>query len=191
MAVKPSKPRSKLIDDGINLKIVIPTKKNYFLIIFLIVWLGGWFLGERFAINEVFYSETANKSINFVSLWLFFWTIGGILAIFTWLWNVFGYEIITITSTSIFRRYELFKFGRTKEFSASHITHLRLSPAPASSFFSNRGIQGWGFLPGQISFDYGAKTYRFAGSVDESEARQILEKIQRRFSHYKSNDAQS
>jgi hypothetical protein len=35
----------------------------------------------------------------------------------------------------------------------------------------------WGIGGGLIAFDYGAKTFRFGASVDESEARDIVSEL--------------
>ena len=43
-----------------------------------------------------------------------------------------------------------------------------------------------GFNVGNISFDYGAKTFKFAGGVEEAEAKQIIAEIQQKFPQYKS-----
>lgn len=38
--------------DGID--ITIPSKKNWFAIVFLMVWLAGWCMGEMFALSAIF-----------------------------------------------------------------------------------------------------------------------------------------
>ena len=61
-----------------SIEIEIPTKKNWFTILFMGVWLGGWSMGEMSAINTLFVSNDGLGSGNyFMMFWLFGWTIGG------------------------------------------------------------------------------------------------------------------
>jgi hypothetical protein len=54
--------------------------------------------------------------------------------------------------------------------------------------FSFGGNMAWyGFLPGSIAFDYGARTIRFAAGLDEAEARALVERINERFPEVVSN----
>ena len=95
MIEKPYKGRSKVNFDGIKLQIIIPSRKNWFNILFLAVWMGGWYMGESSVINELFSSDN-NGFNSFMLLWLVGWTIGGLFAITILLWSLFGQETIQI-----------------------------------------------------------------------------------------------
>src|SRR5437868_4062818 len=77
------------------LRIVIPTRRNLFLMVFLLAWLGGWFMGETSAIANLASGKEHNGGA-FLGFWLAGWTLGGAFAITAWLWNLAGREIVTM-----------------------------------------------------------------------------------------------
>ena len=86
---------------------------------------------------------------------------------------------------SVVSRYQLLGFSLPKEYLAAHIHDLRVLPTVVEP------EGGWGirrspmklasFNDGVIAFDYGAKTVRIAGGIDEAEGKQIIALIQQRF----------
>ena len=68
--------------NDIDPTIVIPataSSTRYFGGVFLLFWLGGWFMGESSAINQLM----SGKGGAFIVFWLGAWTVGGILAALT------------------------------------------------------------------------------------------------------------
>jgi hypothetical protein len=43
------------------------------------------------------------------------------------------------------------------------------------------GLRPWGLTGGAITFEYGGKTVRFGASIDETEARAIVERMKQRY----------
>src|SRR4051812_28316241 len=85
--------RATINDNFDQLQIIIPSKKNWFVLLFLVVWLGGWIMGESFATEDLTQSNN-NIPDHFLYVWLCGWTIGGIVVIRMVLWVLFGKEII-------------------------------------------------------------------------------------------------
>jgi len=72
-------------------------------------------------------------------------------------------------------------YGRGKEYSSEFVKDLRVSPIYVPGWYARGGA--WPMhtaMLGQMAFDYGAKTIRFA-DADEAEAKMILAEIRRRF----------
>lgn len=85
-----------------EIEIIIPTKKVWYLTMFLCLWMCGWCAGEFFAIRTLLEPSKNDNSVNlFMLIWLTGWTFGGLIAIRTPLWNVAGREIITISHGQI------------------------------------------------------------------------------------------
>jgi hypothetical protein len=179
--IKPSKARAIITVSPKGLEIIIPSKKNIFLILFLFAWLIGWAVGEMTVPMTFFNGNTQKGSSLFTIAWFVLWTIGGSFAIYIWLWNVTGKERITINNVSLTIKREIFGYGRAKEYEAARISNLRVSPQPFSAFNFSASLQFWGIGGGVIAFDYGARTCRFGSAVDEAEAVQIIEKIKERY----------
>jgi hypothetical protein len=49
-------PRYRVENLGMSTQIAIPSKKNWFTLIFMSVWLAGWLFGELFALGILFAS---------------------------------------------------------------------------------------------------------------------------------------
>jgi len=179
VVVKPADPRAKIEESSRGLKIHIPTKKNIFMILFTTAWLGGWAIGEVMVFRLLLFGESPPFPANaFLIFWLVGWTIGGGWAIYSWFWTVKGVEIITLDSTYLTVKRDLFGFGKTKEYELQHIRNLRIGTAS----FNETGFGSWGNSGGTIAFDHGAKTIRFGSSIEEGEADIILSKMKEKYS---------
>jgi hypothetical protein len=65
--------------------------------LFIGAWLGGWVMGEFFALGMVTGLFGGKGPANlFILFWLIGWTVGGFFAFRMFLWNLIGKEIITI-----------------------------------------------------------------------------------------------
>jgi len=92
---QPFSGRSNIKKTGSSLRIEIPSRKNWFIIFFLGVWLGGWVMGESFALGALFLSDTPLFANGFIFVWLIAWTTGGFFAISFFLWQLVG-KVITV-----------------------------------------------------------------------------------------------
>jgi len=181
--VEIGKSRAKINDTINGLEIVIPSKKNFFIILFIAFWLMGWVFGEVAALKSLLFpdEEFAGIPSLFLIGWLGAWTVGGAFAIYTWLWNIKGKEIIIINSEEISYKKDLFGFGRSREYTLAEIKDMRVIDKPSGFWGSQSYNDFWGFSVGVIGFDYGYKTYKIGNSIDEAEAKHIINEISQRF----------
>jgi len=176
--VEVSKGRATVSSELGGLKVVIPSKKNVFIMLFLFAWLGGWFFGETSAIRSL--ANPKGQEVGFLAFWLLGWTVGGAFAALTWLWNLAGREILGFGPGKFTYRRAIGPFGLTKTYDLMHMKDMRAVPAP-SVFQGNRGLSAWGLSGGQIAFDYGASTINVGAGVDEAEAKSIVQAIKARY----------
>ena len=202
MPETPAKPRYQSEHTGSSIRFTIPSKKNWFLILFLGFWLCGWAVGEIAVLGTIGSEiiqiisgqETTGEFIvslagsGFLLIWVTVWTVGGAYAIYTWLWNISGKEILEISATSISITYKVGSFGKPKEYLQEHVKDLRSTPIPSEGLWGiSRRKNLWGRGPGSIAFDYGAKTINAGTSCDEAEAKMILSELYTAYPHYKPN----
>ncbi|MGH8031441.1 MAG: hypothetical protein ACREO8_03515 [Luteimonas sp.] len=166
--------RARIDSSFAGLRIAIPARRNWFVILFLLAWLGGWVMGETSAIRML---ASGKGEVGFMVFWLCGWTVGGAFAIGAWLWNVAGMEYISIRNGELAHRFAVGPVGWSREYALAHVTRLRAVPTPQAAFG-----QRWGnnpFVPndGTICFDYGAKTIRMGSGLDEAEARQLVDQM--------------
>jgi hypothetical protein len=173
---QPSAGRSKIKKNGSALTIQIPSRKNWFIIIFLGVWLGGWVMGESFALGSLFLSDVPLFANGFILVWLTAWTIGGFFAITIFFWQLVGKEVIAIDNQILTISKYIFHFHRGKNYDIKYINNLEINSQTMNYMFgANYANNFFGMTGGSLKFDYGMKTIKFAGSIDEAEARMILE----------------
>jgi hypothetical protein len=171
--------RSEITPEGY--RIVIPARRNWLILIFLCAWLGGWVFGELSVSWELL--RHADKAPTaFLSIWLVGWTVGGAFVIATLFWQLAGREIITVSPTALSYRAEALGLGRTRSFRISDVKDLRSTEYAVSAFSNQRAwfppILGSGFGP--VAFDYGARTFRVAPSLDEAEAKILVKELSSR-----------
>ncbi|HSZ95668.1 MAG TPA: hypothetical protein VK767_05100 [Bradyrhizobium sp.] len=170
--------KASVFDTPAGLVINIPSTKNFGLILFLGFWLCGWFFGEFSTIRQLATGKTATGISLFMVVWLGGWTVGGAAAIYFWLWNIAGHEIISLTPSSLTIRRNILGFGRSREYDLPSVKNLRIIFTLANT---NLTIPAQSFGGGTIAFDYGAKTFRFGGGLDEAEASHLIELLKSRY----------
>jgi hypothetical protein len=178
MHIPPSSPRftTEAVPGGI--RAVIPSRQNWFVILFLCAWLVGWAFGEIHAAQELL-NPTENSPRLFLSAWLAGWTLGGAFALSAVLWQLGGKEVITVDLTTFEHRIEAFGIGKSKRYALAEIKNVRVAEyTPGGS--SNQAawippLMGPGHGP--LAFDYGARTFRVGPALEEAEAKLLLEQL--------------
>lgn len=180
---RPFSGRAKINETIGGFSIEIPPNRNWFVIIFLTGWLGGWVMGELFALGAItgFLGDGFESAGSFFILfWLIAWTVGGFFAIRTWLWMIAGKEIISFNSNELRIDKRGAFFYSPKVYDLREVKNFALNPSNNfDNFFgmnSNRDMWSLG-SNGIFKFDYGFKTIKIANGLDEAEGRFILEKI--------------
>jgi hypothetical protein len=188
MAINPHPARHKTEDFGDTLRITIPSKKQWSLILFLSCWLIGWAFGEFNSLKTLFGDQGYEGTTSYMIGWLLAWTIGGVYATYLLLWLLSGKEVIEISSQGIIIGRVLLGFSfPQKEYSSEYVQDLRVSVTfrRTDIFGRSRAWEFYGMSGGLIAFDYGSKTVRFGSSIHEAEAKKIVAKISRRFPQWR------
>lgn len=174
MKIEPAKARYIVENVASGARVTIPTARNWFVILFLCAWLGGWFFGFTSASGELL--NPSNKTpTGFLSFWLIGWTLGGIAACLSVLWQLFGQEVIEVNNGLLIRRILIGGIGLNREYDFSHIEAFRVSQMDVTaSHMARWSPVPFGRTAGPIAFDYGARTIRFGSCLDEAEANGLV-----------------
>lgn len=155
-------------------ELIVPAKRNYFVLVFMTMWLCGWVFGEIRGGHLMFGSESMKGQSDpaFMIFWLAGWTFGGAFAVLTLLWNLAGLERIVVGNDEFLIRREIFRIGFGKRYELREVKDFRVveSSDPPGPF----GMQArnpFGLGGGPFAFDYGAKTVRFGAGIDVAEAK--------------------
>lgn len=177
---RPSPPRITITDQPDELHIVIPCRRSLFVIFFLGFWVCGWAVGEVMAPIQ-FLEATPQPGEEWLILaWFVVWTVGGVLAIYAWLWQVMGKETVTVRGTIFSTRREIRGFGFGKDYDLMQINDVRLGQEKFDPMDITSALQLWGIGGGVIAFESAGKTRRFGTGLDEAEAKQVMEALKRR-----------
>ena len=73
--VEPSAPRFRVEQEGGFEQIIIPARRNPFVLVFLSIWLTGWTMGGVVAITQLL-----TRFDLFLVVWLIGWALGWVFA---------------------------------------------------------------------------------------------------------------
>ena len=189
MPINPPTPRHSSSQTDEGLQIILPSKKNYLLILWYGLWLIMWvFMTGTVTFFLAFFILLAIKESNsgmwifamFITFMLLFLLGIGLPAIYAFFWQLAGKEIISVNSAVMSITNQIFGWKKVYEYGIMDIKDLRAS-IPQKDLFARVKILQFSKQNGMISFDYGAKTFRFGLDIDEAEAKQIVSEIQGRF----------
>ncbi len=175
----PYQGRAVITENYNGIEIIVPAKRNWFILVFLSFWLCAWLGAEIFVPMMVFSHD--GLVAGFALLWISFWTIGGFFAGCTWWWNVMGKEVINISQgvLTIVRKGSL---SKTKSYDLNEAKNFRAQEDFADDFAFGRRRRGlmspWNVASeGTIRFDYGMETVRFGDKLYQAEAEYILQRL--------------
>jgi hypothetical protein len=173
--------RASVFDTPEGLVINIPAEKNWPITLFIGFWLCGWAFAEFSVIQMLTTGNKLGRGNLFLVGWLGVWTVGGYLAISLCLWSIAGHEIVSLTPVTLAIRRDILGFGRSREYDLPSVKNLRIDRTPLNSRGAFWSSDSPPMLSGAIAFDYGSKTFRFGGGLDEAEASQIIERLKSRY----------
>lgn len=179
--IQPADSRISITDTTQGLRIVVPCRRSWFVICFLGFWICGWAVGEVMVTRQFLNGDAPPGGELFMFAWLGVWTVGGVFAIYAWLWQVMGKEIVTVQGQSFKTRRDIGGFGFDMEYNLVQMRDLHVRQPGFSPIDLSSSLQLWGIGGGVIVFDYGARTVRFGAGLDEAEAKQIVTAIKQRY----------
>jgi hypothetical protein len=183
--------RVTVADDPGGLGLLIPPKRNWFIILFMGFWLCTWAVCEIMIPAQFIKGEIPGITLIFLLAWLGAWTVGGAFAIYLWIWNLMGRQIITIQGHTLTTRRDIGGYGFDKEYDLTQVRDLRVSARGFNALDYSASLDFLGIGGGLVAFDYGAKTCRLGAGLDEAEAKFVVRKIIDRYSIEKSGRTHS
>lgn len=187
-----------LQDEGSSLRLVTRPPRVWCSMLFLIVWLGGWALGEYFALSSLIQQilpllsgETTINQVQwmptiFLIFWLTLWTFGGLLALWNVIWPLFGREITTIDHEGISIQKAVLGIGPRKHYDGAWIDNLHSSRTIDPN--RERSIPFKTFklwTQANLVFEYNGQIVNFGVGLEADHARNIETAIYSRFPQYR------
>lgn len=148
MPVVPTAPRNTVEEFGDSLNFSIPSRKQWFPILFLPLWLAGWAFGEFSVLGPILAGRGFGGPGPFILVWLAGWTAGGAFVLYALLWQLVGRETVVVSSQSLIVRREIFTTLRSKEYLAEDISDMRVSPVAFTPYGWSASMAFWGLGAG-------------------------------------------
>jgi hypothetical protein len=113
-AIEPPEPRATVVKEPTGLRITIPVKRRWFMLLFLTVCLGFWGVGGGTTLLKTLRGERGDDwlTLAFLAVWVACIVFG----VYVWLWQLAGQEVVVLRPRSLLLRREIFGFGRSREF---------------------------------------------------------------------------
>jgi hypothetical protein len=163
-----------------GLEIVIPARRNIAVLVFLGLWLAGWAMGEKNALAQIL-SDGIRVADPFLLAWVLFWTVGGAVACYVWLWMLVGKERILMGASTLRMSRDILGVGWPRFYPLREIRNLRVAPPRGVPANRNAVFRLSGLGGGWIEFEYQARAIRFGASLNEAEAGMVVERMRQRF----------
>lgn len=176
--VDPSKGQSDISVRDADLVIAVPPVRNWFLIAFLSVWLGGWTVGGAMAATQFarYLGQGAAPDTAFLGFWLCGWLIGELTVFATVGWMFTGKWIVRLNAATLTCGWTIFGLGPLKSYRTADISNFRV--AEGLSPFRQRGSFPFSAISdGGIAFDYGRKSVALVYGIDGAEANFIAARM--------------
>ena len=177
----PFKGRSTIKSQSGDIEISIPSRKNWFVILFMTGWLGGWLMGEFFAITMVFSEiESMLFARVFIFFWLIAWTVGGYFVIKNYIWSLAGKEVIIAGHGELTIKKSGLLFSKPKTYNLNESKNFRVkdeSNANISYWGRRSSLYTWPDNSGKIYFDYGLMSVSFASEIDLQGTQFVLDTL--------------
>lgn len=185
MLIKSSQPRHKVQQLSGGVQIVLPSKKNYFAIIWYVLGLAMWtyITGSAVYITSLLLIGLDNDNgawifIEFLTFILLFLISLGAYVIYSLLWQFTGREIIIVENSVLRISRQIFNWNKFLEYSTQDISNLRANNPQPVLFAQTKIFRNISGQNGMIAFDHGTKTVRFGFEIEEAEAKQIISVLQ-------------
>jgi len=187
-----------LQDEGSSLHLSTRPPRAWCSMIFLFVWLGGWALGEYFALSglireivPLLTGETSFDQIQwfptiFLVFWLTIWTFGGVTALWNVIWPLLGREITTISNEEICIQKAVFGIGPKKHYDGAWVENLHSSrtiPPNRGRSMPFTAFKLW--TQANLVFEYNGKFINFGVGLETDHAKKIETAIYSRFPKYR------
>ena len=177
-----------------SIVITLPSQKKLLKIIWFVIWLVFWGLMTFMIVfivglNIATIKHTEGFSLSaypgysvitiIFSLFLFCLLALGALVFYDFLWQIGGKEIIKVNTRQMELIRRIFLWQNCSEYTANKVRNLRVIETKS-------GCAPIGYIrhalgrDGLIAFDYGAKKYRFGLDIEDSEANEIISKLNKK-----------
>ena len=158
--------RVTIRETGDGLGIHLPAVKHVPVILFLLVWLCGWSIGEWFALSEILRGGLGGPDV-FLVFWVTLWSAAGAAALSIVLWQLFGVERLFVTGGALVKETGIGPLRRRRVWALENVGAV----VPAGERKGGRR--------GGIAFEADGKLRHFGRGMNPAETEAVLAALRR------------
>jgi len=157
-------------------EIIIPSKRNWFLVIGFSLFILIWFVVEAFVLMSFILYSTNNS---FPFIWICGWTAAGIFAIRMWLWHAMGKTSISIQNDqlTLWRQHDIFSKSKQFELGKIQNLHIQNRDIERSAYFVRPNYL-FSDETKTIAFEYENRTIRAVDWLTSTDANWVMSRLQ-------------
>jgi len=167
--------RAVINESSGHIEIIIPTRKVYFFIIVFCIWLIPFGIGGTVGIIAMFLAPDVPVFAPIIAL-LFLGAIVTFVGRMLW-WMIAGKEVIEIDYNTLQITRKGLLFSKPWVYDIKECRDFRSIDNPFTNAFPlmiKSSVFSIAANTGTIAFDYGMKTIKFAGAIDEAKGNTLL-----------------
>ena len=157
-------------------EILIPSKRNWFLVIGFSFFLLIWFVVEAFVLMSFILYSTINS---FPYIWICGWTAAGLFALRMWLWHAVGKTRISIQNNllTIWKQHDIFSKLKQFELGKIHNLHIQNRDVERSAYYIRPNYLFTDETK-TIAFEYDGRVIRAVDWLNINDANWVISRLQ-------------
>jgi hypothetical protein len=172
--------RISFIDDKYKTTIVIFPEKNFWINGLMGAWLAMWYTIGCVVIWALISLEITKQESIILLVFVSFWVYFAIKVTHSFLWLLYGKELIKIDETSFHLKKSIKTFGKAIPYYFENIRNLSLSIPEKSSIQSIWESSPWVRGGERLYFEYFGKRINFGRKLNEKEAKLLFNLVSKR-----------
>jgi hypothetical protein len=172
--------RISFVDDKLKTTIVIRPVDNSLVKGLMGAWVGMW-MAIGFVVGWSFFTmKLTEQEQIIIAVFASFWLYYAVKVTRSWLWLLWGKELIKINETSLVYKKSIKKFGKATPFFLENISKIRVNTPKERSLQAAWDKSPWVKGGEILEFDYMGKVIRFGRKIDEKDAKLLFNLISKR-----------
>ena len=176
--------RISFIDNKGKTTIVISPEKNYIITALMGAWLAMWITIGCTVFWSLFYLPLSNQEEIIIYIFLVFWVYYAIKVCRSFLWLLYGKELIKIDNLALSYKRSLLKYGKSVPYYFENISNFSFTIPEARSMHAIWEASPWISGGERFHFDYFSKMIRFGRKISEKDAKLLYQLINKRIQEH-------
>ena len=172
--------RISFIDNKGKTTIVISPEKNYLITALMGGWLAMWMTIGITVIWSLFSFLLSQQEEIIIYIFLVFWFYYAFKVSRSFLWLLYGKELIKIDNLALHYKRSLLKYGKSVPYYFENISNFSFSVPEPSSIKAIWESSPWISGGERFHFDYFNKMIRFGRKISEKDAKLLYQLINKR-----------